>query len=146
MATIDSEDYAGSATGTLVIVSPVVVRRAPSLNGRVEGSLQVLTGESIVLNGGAQVSGDLLVPGTPAVHLNGMPSYGGTLDAGGSASPAGYAVTLNGGAALRHVVRRTDPAAFPTVAPPPPPAGTGTSCSTHPGRARATSRPCATSP
>ena len=133
-ATIVSEDYEGAATGTLVVVSPVVVRRAPSLNGRVEGSLQVLTGESIVLNSGAQVSGDLLVPGTPAVHLNGMPSYGGTLDAGGSASPAGFAVTLNGGVALRHVVRRTDPAPFPTVAPPPPPAGTRNVVLNFPGQ------------
>ena len=31
---------------------------------------------------------------------------------------------LNGGASLRHVVRRIDPATLPTVAPPPPPAGT----------------------
>jgi endo-1,4-beta-xylanase len=123
-ATIESEDFAGSASGTLVVSAAAVVRRAPTLNGRVAGSLQVLTGEGIVLNGGAHVSGDLLVPGTPTVRLNGSPAYGGTLDGAGSAAPAGYTVTLNGGATLRHVVRRTDPAALPTVAPPPSPAGT----------------------
>ena len=123
-ATIDSEDFAGTATGTLVIVSANVTRRAPTLNGRLNGSLQVLTGESLVLNSGASVSGDLLLPGSPTVQLNGLPSYGGTLDAAGEAAPAGYAVVLNGGATLRHVVRRVDPAAFPTVAPPPAPTGT----------------------
>lgn len=123
-ATIDSEDYVGSASGTLVITTAAIVRRAPALNGRLNGSLHVLTGEGLILNGGAFVSGDLLVPGTPTVQLNGLPAYGGTLDAAGSASPSGYSVILNGGAALRHVVRRTDPSAFPTVAPPPPTAGT----------------------
>jgi endo-1,4-beta-xylanase len=123
-ATIDSEDYEGSASGTLVISTAAVVRHAPTLNGRVNGSLQMLRGESTVINGGAQVSGDLLVPGTPTVQINGLPAYGGTLDAGGDAAPSGYAVTLNGGATLRHVVRRTDPAAIPGVAAPPAPAGT----------------------
>ena len=78
--------------------------------------MQVLLPESVTLNGSARVSGDLLVPGTPLVRLNGQPAYGGTLDGGGSASPSSYTVTLNGGAALRHVVRRTDAVALPTVA------------------------------
>jgi hypothetical protein len=38
--------------------------------------------------------------------------------------PSAYTITLNGSATLRHVVRRTDPVAFPTVAAPPTPTGT----------------------
>ena len=112
-ATIVSEDFAGTAAGTLVIASPRplpvshpvsslttrrpdapalrratvstqlparlrqlvittrLVRRAPTINGRVNGSLQVLTGETTVLNGSASVAGDLLVPGTPSVQSTG---------------------------------------------------------------------------
>lgn len=101
-----------------------LVRRAPAVNGRVEGSVQVMTGENIVLNGNAVVTGDLLVPGTPAVELSGNPSYGGTQDGAGSAAPSGYSVTLSGRASLGRVVRRTDPVALPTVPAPPAPAGT----------------------
>ncbi len=133
-AAIDSEDFAGTAAATLLIVSPNVTRRAPTLNGRLNGSLQVLTGESIVLNGPASVTGDLLAPGSPSVLLNGLPSYGGTLDADGDVAPSGYPVVLNGGAALRHLVRRVDPAAFPTVAPPPAPAGTRNVVLSAPGQ------------
>jgi endo-1,4-beta-xylanase len=124
VATIDSEDFSGTATGTLVVVTTALVRHAPTINGRLDGSLQLLSGENTTLNSGAAVSGDLLVPGTPTIRLNGQPSYGGTLDGGGDAAPSGYAITLNGGASLRHVVRRTDPVAFPAVTPPPLPAGT----------------------
>src|ERR1700686_3101734 len=43
-----------------------IVRHAASLNGngRVEGSLRQLTGESVTLNGGAVVTNDLRVPRT----------------------------------------------------------------------------------
>ena len=42
----------------------VTVRHAPSLNGpgRIEGSAQQLLGESVTLNGGFTLTGDLLVP------------------------------------------------------------------------------------
>ena len=125
-ATINDADYFGSATGTMVISTAVLVRHAPTINGKVAGSVQVLRPESTVLNGSAHVSGDLLVPGTPRVRLNGHPAYGGTLDGGGSASPSNYTVTINGRAVLRHVVRRTDAVAFPTVAAPPSPTGSRT--------------------
>ena len=123
-ATIDSEDYSGTATGTLVIRTAALVRHAPILNGRLNGSLQVLSSESTTLNGGAAVSGDLLVPGSPTVRLNGQPAYEGTIDGTGSAGPSGHTITLNSGASLRHVVRRTDPAALPAVGAPPSPTGT----------------------
>ncbi|MET0553337.1 MAG: MBG domain-containing protein [Vicinamibacteria bacterium] len=124
VATVADADYEGSSSATLVISTSVVVRHAPVLNGRVDGSVQVLLPESVTLNGSARVSGDLLVPGTPLVRLNGQPAYGGTIDFAGSAAPASHTVTLNGGAALRHVARRTDAAALSAVPAPAPPSGT----------------------
>jgi endo-1,4-beta-xylanase len=124
VATVADADYEGAASATLVVSVAVVVRHAPVLNGRLDGSVQVLSPESVTLNGGARVSGDLLVPGTPLVRLNGQPAYGGTVDYAGAASPSTHTVTLNGGASLRHVARRTDAAALPAVPAPAPPAGT----------------------
>lgn len=68
--------------------------------------------------------GDLLLPGTPTVQLNGSPNYGGTLDGIGVATPTSHKVTLNSGATLGHVVRRTNAVALPTVSAPPLPTGT----------------------
>ena len=124
VATITDPNYAGSATGTLVISTAVLVRHAPSLNGGLDGSLQVLLPETTTLNGNAWVSGDLLVPGTPSVQLNGHPTYAGTRDGAGAALPSNYTITLNGNAVLRHVVRRTDAATMPSVGAPPSPTGT----------------------
>ena len=124
VATVVDPNHVGAASGTLTIAVTTLVRHAPVINGRVEGSVQVLLPESATLNGGAAVTGDLLVPGTPTVRLNGSPAYGGTRDGAGSASPSSYTITLNGGARLRQVVRRTDPAALPAVPAPPRPAGT----------------------
>ena len=55
----------------------VTVRHAPSLNGngRIEGSLQQLLGENATLNGGFTLTGDLLVPGTPTLRVNGEPTF-----------------------------------------------------------------------
>jgi len=110
----------------LIAQSPgtALVRHAPALNGTVEGSIHQMSAESTTLNGGARVTGDLFVPGTPTVRLNGSPTYGGTQDGPGSATPTNHTITLNGGASLGHVVRRTDAIALPAVAAPPQPAGT----------------------
>lgn len=124
VATIADANYSGTATETLVVGITALVRHAPTLNGDLDGSLQVLLPESVTLNGGAMISGDLLVPGTPVVQLNGSPTYGSTLDATGDARPSSHTITLNGGAVLRHVVRRVDAIALPTVAAPAAPAGT----------------------
>jgi hypothetical protein len=110
-----------------------LVRHAPTLNGRVEGSVQVITAEDVTLNGGAYVMGELLLPGTPAVQLNGNPTYGGTLDGAGAMTPTTHKVRLNGGASLGHVVRRTDAVALPIVAAPPQPIGTRNVSLTKPG-------------
>lgn len=101
-----------------------LVRHAPTLNGTIQGSVQVMTAENVVLNGGASVSGDLLMPGTPTVLLNGNPLYGGTRDGTGVATPTSHRVTLNGSASLRSVIRRKDAVTLPAVAAPPLPTGT----------------------
>jgi cytoskeletal protein CcmA (bactofilin family) len=124
IATIHDPNYFGSATGTMVITTTILVRHAPSINGRLEGSVQVASAEDVVLNGSARVTGDLLVPGTPTIRVNGQPAYGGTIDGPGAASPSTHTITLNGGASLRHVVQKTDPLPLPSVTPPPAPAGT----------------------
>jgi len=101
-----------------------LVRHAPVLNGAVDGSVQQMSGESVTLDGNAAVTGDLLVPGTPTVRLNGKPDYGGTTDGNGDSSPTNYAVTITGGAKVRHVVRRTNALSMPQVDLPSGPAGT----------------------
>lgn len=124
VATVEDANYAGTAGGTLTVTITALVRHAPTLNGILDGSLQLLSGESVTLNSNAAVSGDLLVPGTPTVRVNGTPVYAGTQDASGAAAPSQYSVTLNSRAVLSHVVRRVDPIELPTVTAPPAPTGT----------------------
>jgi predicted extracellular nuclease len=126
IATIADPSYTGSATDVLIVTTTALVRHAPTMNGRIDGSVHVLLPESTTLNGQARITGDLLMPGTPALTLNGQPNYGGTIDASGSATPSGssYKVTLNGHAALRHLVQRVDAIPMPVVSAPPMPAGT----------------------
>ncbi|MEJ7712740.1 MAG: hypothetical protein WKF84_23550 [Pyrinomonadaceae bacterium] len=102
-----------------------VVRHGISINnGRIEGSVQQLTGEATTLNSGAVIIGDLLVPGTPTLRQNGSPNFGGIIQGAGNTQPSGYMVTLNGDSQLGHLVTRIDPVAIPAV--PAPPAATGT--------------------
>ncbi len=124
VATIDDDHYTGSATDTLTITITALVRHAPTLNADIDGSVQILLAENIALNSSASISGDLLVPGTPRVQLNGSPLYGGTQDATGSASPTTHTITLNSRAVLRHVVRRVDAIPMPVVSTPQAPTGT----------------------
>jgi O-glycosyl hydrolase len=124
VATINDANYAGSATGTLEVGITALVRHATSLNGTVDGSIQILTSENTTLNGDARINGDLLAPGMPKIRLNGQPAFDGTLEGTGSLDPSNHTITLNGGAALRHVVRRIDPLTLPAVVAPPQPTGT----------------------
>ncbi len=124
VGTVQSANHSATATGTLTVGITALLRHAPTLNAGLDGSVQVLSGESTTLNGSAWISGDLLVPGSPTVKLNGSPFYGGTLDGAGAVTPSGYTITLNGNAALRRVIRRIDPIQMPTVSAPPAPAGT----------------------
>lgn len=115
VATIDDPNYTGEATGTLVIGITALVRHGPQLNGDIDGSIQVLLPENVVLNGSVLVSGDILVPGTPTVRLNGNPTLVGIQDAAGAEAPSNHSVTLNGTAMARYVVRRVDPIPMPSV-------------------------------
>ena len=124
VATIDDPNYTGSATAILEIDVTGRVRHMTSLDGSIDASIQVVTPENSALNGSASISGDLLVPGTPQVVLNGSPTYAGTIDGPGAADPATATITLNRGTVLRHVVRHIDPLALPVVAAPPLPTGT----------------------
>lgn len=103
----------------------VTVRHAPDLNrnGLIEGSLQQLLGESVTLNDGFVMTGDLLVAGTPTLLLNGTPAFSGVIEGTGSQSPESYPVTLNGSCSLSYVRTRTAPVPLPAVPPPPQPAG-----------------------
>lgn len=133
-AIIQSANHTGSASGTLVITTTARVRQAPSLNGGLDGSLQVLLPGNITLNDSAWVSGDLLVPGTPILQVNGQPLYAGVLEGPGSAAPAHHRVTLNGGSVLRYLVRRIDAPSLVPVAAPPSPAGTRNVVLNNPGQ------------
>jgi hypothetical protein len=106
----------------------VTVRHAPSLNGngRIEGSLQQLLGENVTLNGGFTMTGDLLVPGTPTLRVNGNPTFAGTIAGTGGTSPGGYQITFNGNCSLNHLRTRINPVTLPTVTAPPQPVGTRT--------------------
>lgn len=124
VATIDEDGYFGSATAQLEIGITALVRHGLMLSGEIDGSMQVLLPESVTLNSGAWLSGDLLVPGRPGVTVNGNAAYVAVIEAGGSATPTQHKVTLNGNSVVRYVVRQVDPIALPTVAAPPAPSGT----------------------
>jgi RHS repeat-associated protein len=103
-----------------------LVRHGLTVGGsnRIEGSLQVLTGEPISLIGTPVITGDLLVPGTPTIQFSGNPNYGGTLPGTGNTEPSNYVISGDGHFSLRRVVTRSNPVAMPVVAPPPLPTGT----------------------
>jgi hypothetical protein len=123
VATITDPNHVGSASGTLQIGVAALVRHAPVLNGQIAGSLQQMLPEDVTLNGGSGIYGDLLVPGTPGIRLNGNPSFGGTRDGNGATAPSDYQVTINGRALLGGLVRRMSPLALPVVSAPPPSPG-----------------------
>ena len=111
-----------SSTQTQAAVA--LIRHAPTLNGRVDGSVQQMVGEPTVLNGSSSITGDLLVPGTPAVLANGSATYLGTVTGSGEANPTDYSVTLNKGSSLGHVIVRTNPVGLPVLTPLTAPLGT----------------------
>ena len=100
------------------------VRRGFNLNGRIEGSVQQLSGENTTFNSSAVLTGDLFVPGSPNLVRNGTSTFGGTVQGSGNAQPSNYSITLNGGSQLGRLMTRTDAVVMPTVAAPPAPTGT----------------------
>jgi alpha-tubulin suppressor-like RCC1 family protein len=101
-----------------------LVRHAPAVGGLVTGSLQVLSGENLTVSTGAIVSGDLWVPGIPAINVSALPVYGGTQEGTGSALPTGYTVTLKSGSIVGHIITRTDPRVLAPISAPTAPTGT----------------------
>ncbi|MBW8863853.1 MAG: cadherin-like domain-containing protein, partial [Verrucomicrobia bacterium] len=113
----------------------VTVRHAPNLNGgTIQGSMQELNGDNVNINSGFAMTGDLLVPGTPTLNLNGTPAFSGTIAGSGSTSPSGYQVTLNGSCSLRYLRTRTTPVSLPAVSAPPSPTGTRNVTINSPGQ------------
>ncbi len=123
-ARINHANYQGSAEGVVRIRATAAVRRAPDIDGDVFGSVQLLAADTLKLTGNAGITGDLLMPGTPALSVHGNPTFGGVRDATGAVGPTHHQVSLRGNALLRFLVRRVDPAAVPTVSAPAAPTGT----------------------
>jgi prepilin-type N-terminal cleavage/methylation domain-containing protein len=139
-----------------------------NLNGTFVGSLVYALPSSgsmgnITFNSGAKIlSGNLYLPGTPAVRLSNGTTWSTATDSSfsahiqgweydtsgnktvqtiprvinenGSSSPSNYTVSFNKDAILEgKVIRRHNSPAFPVIDAPPPPDGTGsTSLNTHP--------------
>jgi rhamnogalacturonan endolyase len=78
----------------------------------------------VTLNDSAWISGDLLVPGTPSLQLNGLPGIAGAVDQGGITAPKNYAVTMNGQSIVRYLLRCVEPLTIQAVPAPLEPAGT----------------------
>jgi len=123
---IVASSYAQAGVVNLPVVA--VSKQVPSLNGgRIEGTLRVFEGASWTITSGLELTSDLFVPGTPAIHLNGNARYGGTVDGGGAATPSGYTITLNGNVNLPGKIHiHSDPISLPSDIPSSvqPPTGT----------------------
>ena len=86
--------------------------------------MQMLLGESVVLNGGAVITHDLLVPGTPTVHAHGGATFAGVVEGDGETLPTNYSVTLANESNLRYLRTRSGTSPLPEIQPPQPSAGT----------------------
>ena len=106
------------------ILKVAMVRHAPTIAGTVNGTIQMLLPENVTVAGSSIITGDLKVPGTPAVNITGRPVYGGTIDEGGYMQPTNHVISLGGLARLRHVIRCVNPLPMPTIDAPEAPLGT----------------------
>lgn len=105
---------------------PAVVRHAPAMSGRIEGSLQVLAAESISIREHAAITGDLLVPGRPELRRDRTAKLGGIADGTGAPLPDRHTVSLAERSSVGRLVRQTDAVPLPAVPPPPTPPGNRT--------------------
>ncbi|MDB6168350.1 MAG: hypothetical protein JWM88_1214 [Verrucomicrobia bacterium] len=128
-------NYSGSAEAMLNITVTALVNLPSTIGGNLDGSMQVLSGESFSVDGNATISGDLLLPGTATVSRNGHGAYGALVDGAGSATPSNYTVNLNGNALVGRVLRRVNPIAMPAAVPPSAPTGTRALTLNHAGDA-----------
>jgi hypothetical protein len=100
-----------------------LVYHAPDLDGLVEGSVQQLAAENVSFEGSAQITGDLLVPGSPTVRVSPRAALGITLPGDGAMGPTRYTIELRPGASVGRLRPRIDPVPLPTVAAPSRPTG-----------------------
>lgn len=111
------------------IADAVITRHKPTLNnGRIEGSLRVLLGESFTIPNATTITSDVYLPGDPAVQVNNGAQHGGIVSDGGANTPDNYTVTLANNANLAgRIHTHSDPIDLPAVAASvPPAAGTRT--------------------
>ncbi len=101
-----------------------IVRHGFTVDGRIEGSVQQLSGEDTTINYGAAITEDLLAPGTPTLLQNDNPSFGGLVQGTGNEEPIGYQITLNGNSQLGQLIKRTDAITVTAVSAPPSSSGT----------------------
>lgn len=88
----------------------LITRRSPKLNGdgKVEGSIRILSGESFDINGNSTVVGDIYVPGSPEINKSENASYKGTVIGDGKDYPSNYTIKLKGSSTINHIITRTD--------------------------------------
>jgi RHS repeat-associated protein len=112
---------------TAPVTDAVITRHQPTLNaGRIEGGFRLLLAEPFTLNGNTQITGDLYLPGSPTIQLNGTATHGGIVIDEGDADP-NYSVTLSGGINLPGKIHtHVDAVGLPEDFPASVPAPTGT--------------------
>src|SRR5689334_6708531 len=97
------------------ITDAVISRHKPSLdNGRIEGSLRVLSGESFTILNAASITSDVYLPGAPSVQVNNGAEHGGIVEDGGAGTPTNYTLTLANNATLPgRIHTHSDPITLP---------------------------------
>jgi len=95
----------------------------PTLNGEVVGDFSVQNGQGFWLNGGATISEELWLAGTPTIRFNGQPPFTPVRDADGPEQPSNYQVGVNSGVDIGGIVRRGPVIAFPSSPRPESPQG-----------------------
>lgn len=103
-----------------------LVRRAPTINGRVEGSVHVMSAENVTVGEGGMIKGSLLVPGTPEVISAGSNWPGAVVTGPGALEPTGHSVLLETNSQVAVLVHQVDEVPFPALPPVPAPSGTQT--------------------
>lgn len=118
----DAEPAPSLTLQTDTLTDAVISRSHPNISsGRIEGSLRVLQAQSFAIGGGPQIWGDIFLPGTPSIHLNGGAQHGGVVTSGGATLP-NYSLTLSGGIVLPgkihiHTNAASLPHDFPSFVP-----------------------------
>ena len=103
--------------------SPVIVKQAPQLSGRLDGDIQVLSESSFNLNNNSKINGNILVVGSPTIQQNGNPTFLGEITGSGQSGSVDYTIQLNNGAKVGNIVTRTNAVTLPIVALPVAPTG-----------------------